>query len=121
MNQTHRSRILCPTCHQDMREEPNPGMGRKNCPRCGQGLSWRKAARVKRLKKIDHVLPRSVGGDTKILPCGCKTSVQEDEGWITFGPILCDTHRGKPISEWPKELREYYDLDLEDESPEVTR
>ena len=35
--------MLCPTCKQDMNELPHEGLGGKDCPQCGQGLSWRKA------------------------------------------------------------------------------
>jgi len=33
----------CPTCKQDMGEPPHKGIGGKDCPQCGQGVSWRKA------------------------------------------------------------------------------
>lgn len=36
-------KIICPTCKQDMAEPPHEGMKKKDCPQCGQGLSWRKA------------------------------------------------------------------------------
>lgn len=36
---------ICPTCKQDMMEEPHVGINGKDCPQCGQGLSWRRAKR----------------------------------------------------------------------------
>ena len=41
---------ICPTCRQDMNEEPQEGVNGKDCPQCGQGLSWRKAARSRKGK-----------------------------------------------------------------------
>jgi len=32
------SSMLCPTCNQDMRDDPRPSWRGKNCPQCGQGL-----------------------------------------------------------------------------------
>lgn len=38
-------KYICPTCRQDMKEPPHPGLRLKDCAQCGQGLSWRRAAR----------------------------------------------------------------------------
>lgn len=38
----------CPTCRQDMEHPPEPGLRGKDCRQCGQGLSWRKARRLKK-------------------------------------------------------------------------
>lgn len=39
---------LCPTCKQDMRSKPHPGLSGRDCPQCGQGIKWKLAAKVKR-------------------------------------------------------------------------
>ena len=49
----NRKLYLCPNCHQDVREGPHDGLGGKDCPRCGQGISWRKAARIKSKKSTN--------------------------------------------------------------------
>ncbi len=41
-------KIICPTCRQDMRDEPHPGLKGKDCPQCGQGISWRKVKKKRR-------------------------------------------------------------------------
>ena len=43
-----KKKVICPTCNQDLLEEPHPGLKGKNCPQCGQGVSWRKAAKLKK-------------------------------------------------------------------------
>jgi len=42
----------CPTCRQDMREEPHDGLNGKDCPQCGQGMSWRRAKRKQLTTKL---------------------------------------------------------------------
>ncbi len=44
-------KIICPTCKQDMAEPAHPGLNNKDCPQCGQGLSWRLALKKKTSKK----------------------------------------------------------------------
>ncbi len=44
---------ICPTCRQDMRALPHKGVSDKDCPQCGQGISWKVAA-----KKEDKKCPR---------------------------------------------------------------
>ena len=41
---------ICHTCKQDMRAKPHEGLNGKNCPQCGQGLKWRKAAELRKKK-----------------------------------------------------------------------
>lgn len=41
----------CPVCKQDMRAQPHPGWRGKKCKRCGQGIEWRFAAKIKRMKE----------------------------------------------------------------------
>lgn len=41
----------CPTCHQDMREEPHSG--HKDCPQCGQGI--KRAKRPSKRKEKERV------------------------------------------------------------------
>ena len=44
---------LCPTCRQDLRDPPQDGNSRKDCPQCGQGMSKTTAHRVRaRLAKL---------------------------------------------------------------------
>ena len=45
------SSILCPVCKQDLRAKPHDGWRGDDCRRCGQGLQWRFAAKIKRLTK----------------------------------------------------------------------
>lgn len=38
--------LRCLICHQDLREPPHEGLHGKDCPMCGQGISWRHQKRV---------------------------------------------------------------------------
>jgi len=40
------SKIVCPTCNQDMRATPHEGLRGRDCPQCGQGIMWRFARKV---------------------------------------------------------------------------
>lgn len=40
-----QKKIICPTCKQDMRDEPRPGYHGKDCRQCGQGLPKPKPSR----------------------------------------------------------------------------
>jgi predicted RNA-binding Zn-ribbon protein involved in translation (DUF1610 family) len=51
----------CPTCGQDMRAKPHDGAKNKNCPQCGQGLQWRKRAKLAR-KAIKNRRKSQIGG-----------------------------------------------------------
>ena len=49
MKNKNKEKIICPTCRQDMKEMSfHDGFNNKDCPQCGQGVSWRKAK--KRIK-----------------------------------------------------------------------
>jgi hypothetical protein len=43
--------MKCPTCKQDMSEPPHRGVNNKDCPQCGQGLSWRKAKSARTVRR----------------------------------------------------------------------
>ena len=45
MNKPKKNSFRCPTCRQDMREKPHPGLLGRDCPQCGQGIMWRFAAK----------------------------------------------------------------------------
>ena len=49
---TRRRNHTCPTCKQDMREDPHDGLDGKECPQCGQGMSWRRAKRKQANDKL---------------------------------------------------------------------
>ena len=40
-------KIICPTCKQDMNDLPHEGLNDENCEQCGQGWSWKEAAKLK--------------------------------------------------------------------------
>jgi hypothetical protein len=59
MKRQNRSFYACSVCHQDMRERYHRGANGKDCPACGQGLSWRKrkpidANRNTQKKRFSH-------------------------------------------------------------------
>jgi Zn-finger nucleic acid-binding protein len=45
-----RKKIICPTCKQDMKSAPHEGLRGKDCPQCGQGISWRRAIKKRNRK-----------------------------------------------------------------------
>ena len=42
-------KLICPTCRQNLNEPPQSGLNGKDCPQCGQGISWRRAALRKKI------------------------------------------------------------------------
>ena len=45
------NKLICPTCKQNLFEQPHDGLNGKDCPQCGQGLSWRVALSRKQSKQ----------------------------------------------------------------------
>ena len=48
------SNSMCPTCKQDMRDDPRPGWHGKDCPQCGQGLPAPKGRKLRKAIKRRH-------------------------------------------------------------------
>lgn len=54
-------RVICPTCHQAMNDEPRLGLRGKNCVQCGQGISWRQALQEKRKRRRQLLTEEVIG------------------------------------------------------------
>ncbi len=76
-----RRNHTCPTCKQDMREEPHDGLNEKECAQCGQGMSWRRAKR-KQANEGVVVCSAPAGDVIACRYCKLRMTLAEVKTWV---------------------------------------